>query len=348
MDANEIIWTTFYTINTILAKWYNWPDALALYFKYIEQTRIQQTNITWSLDVFMKKKMWRWDSRFKKAKKILRDLWSIDLIQKRDSLWRVKTVYVKVNFLINENKIRKNSMTYEIEPSSTETHSVDIPPNGEWERNALSIKHKCLNNITNSSKEEEQSSNFWKTYINDFIASVEAVYEANGIICDLSNRKYAKHRVGDKGYAKTKLKVIKKLWFTDPLEFIDHVLKSAKSIKFWNHVWKITNLYSLRKNYASILNIAKKDLNSAAEKLPKTFEEMRLEIESLSWKIALLDEKNKYEKVLWIVKFIRSMNPEEQGKRRELMVKAKWIFGKEIYKTARDATAKKIILPRKN
>lgn len=146
IEANEIVWTTFYTIHKI-REFKNWWDMLLLYFAYIEQSRIQETNKTWSLDIFMCEKMNRWKDRFRNAKNWLKELWLIDILQVKWDDWKIKTWYVKTNFIINDQKIRNKNMIYEVETTNMENQTAEIPYTGETETNALSIKNKCLKNI---------------------------------------------------------------------------------------------------------------------------------------------------------------------------------------------------------
>ena len=67
IEANEIVGTTFYTINKI-RECKNGGDMLILYFAYIEQSRMQQTNQTRSLDIFMQQKMGWGKDKFRNAK----------------------------------------------------------------------------------------------------------------------------------------------------------------------------------------------------------------------------------------------------------------------------------------
>lgn len=99
-DIEQIVSTTHDTVNKLLEH-KNWPDALALYFRYIQQKKMQNNNQTLSSTRFMKKAMWRWQDRFTKAKKILLDNWFVEDIQERDSDGKIVWWYVKVNFVIN-------------------------------------------------------------------------------------------------------------------------------------------------------------------------------------------------------------------------------------------------------
>ena len=140
LDANEMFWMTFYTYDRIVEEgWKNWPDAFALYVKMIEQSRIQQTNQTRTLNVFLKNWLWRWDDRLKKARKVLKDLWLIDDVDVRDELWRIVWHYVRVNYLIDEQKIRTLGMTYNLSTSGL-NGDVDNSTSGHSDTNALSTK----------------------------------------------------------------------------------------------------------------------------------------------------------------------------------------------------------------
>ena len=148
LDANDIVGTTFFTINKI-REYKNGGDMLILYFSYIEQSRIQQTNITRSLDAFMEKKLSWGIKRIRSAKEWLKELWLIDVIQGKDKEGKFETKYIKTNFLINEQKIRTNSVTYEMNcdlPESAVERPTVSPSDGQSTTNALSIKKKCLKN----------------------------------------------------------------------------------------------------------------------------------------------------------------------------------------------------------
>lgn len=162
LDVNEIFWITFYTFDRIMELWWkNWPDAYALYTKLVKQSRIQQTNQTKSLNAFLKEWLGRWDDRLKNAKKILKQLWLIDDIDIRDEQWKIRWHYVRVNFLINENKVRNACMTYNLSTNGFD-HDVDSPTSGWTDTNALSIKYinawSTKLKISSSSDSNESSS----------------------------------------------------------------------------------------------------------------------------------------------------------------------------------------------
>lgn len=163
LDANEIFWMTFYTYDRIIEEGGNyWPDALALYIKLIKQTRIQQTNQTYSLDSFLENWLWWGYKRLKNAKNVLKSLGLIDNLDIRDKSGKITWHYVRVNFLINENKVRTSSTTYNLTTTAPEPV---VAENQNW-----SNEHKCLNNINinalNTKKEINNNLEIWENLEN--------------------------------------------------------------------------------------------------------------------------------------------------------------------------------------
>ena len=136
IESEQIVWTTFYTIDRLL-EYKNWPDALALYFRYIKQSRIQETNQSFSLDVFMIKWLKRGRDRFRNAKTLLKKLGLIEVIQSRGINWKIATWYVKTNFMIDEGKVKQYTIEYTIpETSLLKNHRMVSPQTGEQTTNA--------------------------------------------------------------------------------------------------------------------------------------------------------------------------------------------------------------------
>lgn len=141
LNANDLFWITAYTYDRIMEVWWkHWPDAFAVYFKLLEQTRIQGTNQTFTLDVFLENFFWWGNKRLSVAKWILKDLWLIDNVVVRDELGRMKAHYVRVNYLIDESKVRNACSTYSLS-TGVGIQGVDLPTGGEMETNALSTKY---------------------------------------------------------------------------------------------------------------------------------------------------------------------------------------------------------------
>ena len=162
LDVNEIFGMTFYTYDRILEEWgKNWPDAIALYIKLLKQTRIQQTNQTKSLNIFLKEWLGWWDERLKKARQVLKSLGLIDDVVIRDELWKLAWHYVRVNFLINEQKVRTLGTTYNLSTTGLNP-CVDTSTSGQTDTNALSninINAWSIINKNSISKQDIQNQN---------------------------------------------------------------------------------------------------------------------------------------------------------------------------------------------
>jgi len=98
-DIDKIVSTTHDTVNKLLT-YRNWPDALALYFRYIQQRKMQWNSTTLSSTRFMRKATWRGQDRLMNAKKVLIDAWMIEEVKRRNEDWELKWRYIKVNFII--------------------------------------------------------------------------------------------------------------------------------------------------------------------------------------------------------------------------------------------------------
>lgn len=138
LDVNEIFGMPFYTYDRIIEEgWTNWPDAFALYVRLIKQSRMQETNQTKSLNIFLKNWFKRWDERLKKAKNVLKKLWLVDDVVVRDELGKIAWHYVRVNYLINEERVRTFGITYNLSTKALNP-DVAISSSGEMDTNALS------------------------------------------------------------------------------------------------------------------------------------------------------------------------------------------------------------------
>ena len=160
LDTNELFWITSYTYDRIMEEgWKYGPDAFALYFKLMKQARIQQTNQTYTLNNFLEGYFWRWHEKVSKVKKILKDLWLIDDVVVRWEDWKLQWHYVRVNYLIDEEKVRNSAMTYNLTTSLENRQSVSTT-GGEMATNALSTKY--INAW--STKLKYTFEDFWKDY----------------------------------------------------------------------------------------------------------------------------------------------------------------------------------------
>jgi hypothetical protein len=135
-----------------------WSDAVALYFFYYKQCKIQSTDSSWSTKKFCMKWLWRWETRFDKAKKILKRYSIIEDIRHVDPVTKlVKWRYIKLNYISNS-------------PPPPETTRVDGPPGGYQSTNAYVKEDKCLskkNKYKNYNKKillNNWFEEFWELY----------------------------------------------------------------------------------------------------------------------------------------------------------------------------------------
>lgn len=185
MSSNEILvefqddfTIPFLTYHRILEKWWakDWPLALALYIRYIEQVKRQGKNETWSLDKFMIKNSWLEKRKFYKIKKILVDM---KLIEQIKGQW--SDIKVRVNFVIHKEKTlgvaidvptessqgAKNAPTETKKPIKAKVQKVHFSPGAEIApQNNKEVDNININNDINKSKlilskdNIEQSSDF--------------------------------------------------------------------------------------------------------------------------------------------------------------------------------------------
>lgn len=141
LDANELFGITSYTYDKIMEEWWKiWPDAFALYFKLLKQARIQKTNQTYSLNEFLRNWMGRWADRLRNAKNILKKLGLVDDVNIQDEKGKITWHYVRVNYLIDEEKIRTSGITYNLSTSCPNRETVSSTC-GWTDANALSTKY---------------------------------------------------------------------------------------------------------------------------------------------------------------------------------------------------------------
>lgn len=155
LDANEIFWMTFYTYDRIMEAWgKRWADAVALYIKLLKQARMQETNQTYSLNSFLEESFWRWHERLSKTNWVLKKLWLIDDVIVRDEHWKIVWQYVRVNYLIDEQKIRNAGITYNLSTSLENGGQVFTRPS-EMATNALSTQYRNAWNTKPKKKNAE-------------------------------------------------------------------------------------------------------------------------------------------------------------------------------------------------
>ena len=211
LDVNEIFGMPFYTYDRIIEEgWTNWPDAFALYVRLIKQSRMQETNQTKSLNIFLKNWFKRWDERLKKAKNVLKRLWLVDDLITRDELGKITGHYVRVNYLINEDKVRTLGITYNL---STKALNPDVATSssGQTDTNALSnININALSNIN-------QNTNTWE--------SLNSLPKPDSVTLTLGN--------GDLTFEKIYNLFYHKSWHKPSIEKCRKVFESLNLDKEW-------------------------------------------------------------------------------------------------------------------
>ncbi len=150
--------TIMLDVNTIQKLFEYWADVATLYLFYHKQSKLQKTNQSYSTMIFIKKWLWWGDKRVKDAKKILKELWLIEDVVKRDEKWKIIGHYVKLNYIKS-----KKFLNTKIIPSGAETQGVDNSMYGQENTNALS----SLNINALSNKDKENSENQKKYYYKD-------------------------------------------------------------------------------------------------------------------------------------------------------------------------------------
>lgn len=160
-DIDIIVSTTLPTIDKLMGYKNGW-DALLLYFRYVKQSRIQETNVTYSKDEFMIKAMKWGKQKFYNAKWLLTTLWLIEVVERRRENWQLDGKYVKVNFII--------------------TQTADNPEGGESDANAWSNKKE--NTWSNKYKYD------WKEYKKK--EAIDYIYENYTARVPKDKKKYIK------------------------------------------------------------------------------------------------------------------------------------------------------------
>lgn len=149
-DIDQIVSTTHATMHELM-KYKNWGDCIALYFRYIEQRKIQENSQTLSKDSFMQKAMGRGEVRLRNAKKILFDLGLVEKITKRWSDGKILGHYIKVNFIVSKSIGEGPELT-----TTLPDHAVATPLRGGPRTNTLIVKKNTL--VVNWNTEEEENS----------------------------------------------------------------------------------------------------------------------------------------------------------------------------------------------
>lgn len=162
VNVDENFSMSFLTANVIYkAGDKNGGDALALYIRYIQQSKWQRTNQPYCNDEYMIKWLGRGKTKFYKIKKILTDLWLIKTIRDNTD----EKTYIKVYYLVSGEKTEalikqelaspfytkmesqvqnlKNGEVFATENTYTESETPDKNLNN-WE--VFATENRCIEN----------------------------------------------------------------------------------------------------------------------------------------------------------------------------------------------------------
>lgn len=145
LDIDQIVSTTLPTVQKLF-EYKNWGDALLLYFRYVQQKRMQANSLTFSNNDFMKKATWWGTQRLQNAKKVLIELHFIEEVIRRWEWGKIQGTYIKINFVIDSNAETSSEALY---------RQTATPPGGETETNTLVLNINTL----------VENKNTWNTQI---------------------------------------------------------------------------------------------------------------------------------------------------------------------------------------
>jgi hypothetical protein len=142
----------------------NPTDAVALYSHLIFTARLQKTNQVWANDTYLRNGLkWGW-KRLKHAKADLSRLGLIDYIQRRDhSTQRYKKTYIRINYIVNKNKLGSSSMPESSSRTSPRAGGTFAAPSASRptgsETQMLQEKNKMLIESSNELSDCQKTSN---------------------------------------------------------------------------------------------------------------------------------------------------------------------------------------------
>ena len=142
VNVDENFSMSFLTANVIYkAGGKNWGDALALYIRYIQQSKWQHTNQPYCNDAYMIKWLGRGRTKFYKVKKILTDLNLIETM--RDNTW--EKTYIKIYYLVSWEKT-KELITQELSSPFYMTAKFEDSKNQEIKEESQNSTESCIDN----------------------------------------------------------------------------------------------------------------------------------------------------------------------------------------------------------
>lgn len=134
-----------------------------------------------------------------------------------------------------------------------------------------------INNLSND-KLDNKVVQYGDEGINNLCSKISEVYKKHWLTIDTSNRKYAGQRVRKWELVKAKKEWLDSHWYENVEQFVNDIISRAKTIKYWNWLSKISDLYGLWKHKDEILNQTHKAIE------PWTLEHFNWFCENYVWK----------------------------------------------------------------
>ena len=153
-----------------------------------------------------------------------------------------------------------------------------------------------INNLSND-KLDNEVVQYGDEGINKFCSKMREVYEKHWLSIDLSNRKYAGQRIRKWEIVKAKKEWLDSHWYQDVEQFVNDIISRAKTIKYWNWLSKISDLYGLWKHKDEIMNLTHKAIE------PWTVEHFNWFCENYVWKKIfhdIVDGDTPYTKAMYL------------------------------------------------
>ena len=139
------------------------------------------------------------------------------------------------------------------------------------------LREKDINNLSND-KLDNEVVQYGDEGINNLCSKISEVYKKHWLTIDTSNRKYAGQRVRKWELVKAKKEWLDSHWYENVEQFVNDIISRAKTIKYWNWLSKISDLYGLWKHKDEILNQTHKAIE------PWTLEHFNWFCENYVWK----------------------------------------------------------------
>lgn len=170
-----------------------------------------------------------------------------------------------------------SDLDHECKSTISQTQVNDNEEEGILSYDNIQEEVKDINNLSND-KLDNEVVQYGDEGINNLCSKISEVYKKHWLTIDTSNRKYAGQRVRKWELVKAKKEWLDSHWYEDVEQFVNDIISRAKTIKYWNWLSKISDLYGLWKHKDEILNQTHKAIE------PWTLEHFNWFCENYVWK----------------------------------------------------------------